>query len=370
MSTYYLTFRIENEIAKSYYHGEHLSCIFVSHFDKDHINGLNALEQNYKIDNNSLVFVPFFYREVYVYLGLYKQSYLEGLANFESFILRTKAHLVRVNPYHNGDKPSDESYYISSNTDGNKFPDVISSSTTLIIVDIDKKPIWKYVPFNITNDSTIEDGILEKYRNIGAISPDNHFNLDMLKDKKKIKALRDCFSHNGSDNLSDIINRYSLQLLSFPVHPNSCINYYRQTSCEQYLSYYNSWPPYHINEMYKTKNLYIGSCLYTGDVFTNNAIFWQVFNQIITDCLDKNSKGGNNRLVLFQIPHHGSIKNNDKNIANQQKIYSAFLSYNSKYKNKPFNSNFINQFSLVGKPLIHIQENAASRFEEIYFFNE
>ena len=50
-----------SEYASSNFKNEHIACIFISHFDMDHVNGLDELRKDFTVNNRTLVFVPFFY---------------------------------------------------------------------------------------------------------------------------------------------------------------------------------------------------------------------------------------------------------------------------------------------------------------------
>ena len=76
------------------------------------------------------------------------------------------------------------------------------------------------------------------------------------------------------------------------------------------------------------------------------------------------------RLVLFQIPHHGSRLSNDERIVNEDRIYAAFTNFDPNYWQKIYDSNISMQFYLHRKPLILVTNDDSFSFEEYWILSK
>ena len=372
--------RINDEIidfSNINFKGDHIACIFISHFDMDHVNGLDKLRKEFSVDEKTLVFVPFFYEEVYVYLNKFNNTYWKGYNCLKKFIEKTNAHVIKVLPYTNDE--SQEAPFVI--TPDNRIIDnrkEIQSGTLVHIQNEELNIIWKYIPYNITDNHTIEGIVLEDLQKAGAIK-DGKFNVELLsypikgmgQEEKKIMSamrqkLRRIFSTKGNGNESQNINMNSLQLLSLPNDPLACRDYYRYSICDSYYGDFYRWNRGYMRYKFEKEKLYPGSCLYTGDTFANSKDFWRAFNAILCSNMTKD----HSRLSLFQIPHHGSKRSNDDRIVNSNSIYASFTNFDPDYFQKIFNPEICMLYYLKQKPLILVTKEDEFRFEENWMLNK
>lgn len=352
--------------------GNHIACVFISHFDMDHVNGLDKLAQKFTVDNKTLVFVPFFYEEVYVYLNEFDDIYLKSFNILKRFIKQTGAQLIKVLPFTNDDSHR-EPFVIDDKQEIIDNRKEIPSGTP-IHIQCSEKVVWKYIPYNITTNQTIEGIVLEGLQKAGAIKG-GKFNIDLLSyptkglNQEEIKLiankrqkLRRIFTKLGKGSDSENINMNSLQVLSLPNDPLSCTDYSRYSICDSYFGDYYKWNRGYTKYKFENEELYPGSCLYTGDSFANSNDFWKAFDTILTSNLTKDYS----RLTLFQIPHHGSKHSNDDRIVSKNKIYAAFTNFDTKRKKLIYDPNISLQFYLHQKPLILVTKEDPFRFEECW----
>lgn len=371
--------RINDEIsrfANSNFKGDHIACIFISHFDMDHVNGLDNLRKEFTVNDKTFVFVPFFYEEVYVYLNQFNHNYLKAYNVLKRFIKRTRAQLIKVLPF-TKDYSRREPFVITEEQEITDSRKEIPSGTPIHIQDGEKEVIWKYIPYNITTNQTIEGIVLEGLQEADAIK-DGKFNIELLsyptkgmsQEEMKLMAnkrqkLRRIFTKLGKGSDSENINLNSLQLLSLPYNPLSCTDYSRCSICESYFGDYYKWNRGYTKYKFENEKLFPGSCLYTGDSFANSNDFWRAFDTIINSNLIKDYS----RLSLFQIPHHGSKHSNDDRMVRNNKIYAAFTNFDAKRKKLIYDPNISLQFYLHQKPLILVTDDDSFRFEECWFLN-
>ena len=368
--------RVNNEIscfANSNIKGDHIACIFISHFDMDHVNGLDKLRKVFTVNDKTFVFVPFFYEEVYVYLSQFNDNYLKAYNILKRFIKKTGAQLIMVSPLTNDNRPV-EPFVINEEKGIIDNRKEIASGTPIHIQDSEKNVIWKYIPYNITTNQTIEGIVLEGLQKTGAIKG-CRFNIELLsyptkgmsKEEIKLMAskrqkLRRIFTKLGKGSYSENINMNSLQLLSLPNDPTSCTDYCRYSICDSYFGDYYKWNKGYTKYKFENAKIYPGSCLYTGDTFANSDDFWKAFDTILVSNLTRNYS----RLSLFQIPHHGSKHSNNNRIVSDNRIYATFTNFDANRKNQIYDPNINLQFYLHQKPLILITEEEVFRFEECW----
>lgn len=353
--------------------GNHIACIFISHFDMDHVNGLDKLRKVFTVNDKTFVFVPFFYEEVYGYLSQFNDNYLKAYNILKRFIKKTGAQLIMVSPLTNDNRPV-EPFVINEEKGIIDNRKEIASGTPIHIQDSEKNVIWKYIPYNITTNQTIEGIVLEGLQKTGAIKG-CRFNIELLsyptkgmsKEEIKLMAskrqkLRRIFTKLGKGSYSENINMNSLQLLSLPNDPTSCTDYCRYSICDSYFGDYYKWNKGYTKYKFENEKIYPGSCLYTGDTFANSDDFWKAFDTILVSNLTRNYS----RLSLFQIPHHGSKHSNNNRIVSDDRIYATFTNFDANRKKQIYDPNINLQFYLHQKPLILITEEEVFRFEECW----
>ena len=173
----------------------------------------------------------------------------------------------------------------------------------------------------------------------------------------------------GKPKGNTIINFNSLQVLSFPMKTWYCKEYSRYSTCHIYFEDYYRWNKGYTKYKFDDELLYPGSCLYTGDTSANVDMVWKRLLNVI-DFYLIDDKQRNRKLVLFQIPHHGSSKSNDDRPINKREIYAAFVNYGNFRGNCIFNYNYAIDFGIKHKPLIQVTEKELTQFEEHWILNK
>ena len=173
----------------------------------------------------------------------------------------------------------------------------------------------------------------------------------------------------GKPKGNTIINFNSLQVLSFPVKTWYCKEYSRYSTCHIYFEDYYKWNRGYTQYKFNNELLYPGSCLYTGDTSANVDMVWTKLMRMIDNILiDENKK--KRKLVLYQIPHHGSGNSNDERPINEGRIHAAFTNYGDFWGKCIFNYNFAIDYEIKRKPLILVTEKELTQFEEHWIINE
>ena len=167
---------------------EEIDILFISHFDKDHVNGLRYLQPY--LTKRTRVFLPFYYPTLQ---SVYDMNKRVGIKEVISVLTAVSIKPVLVRHRKAGD-PLSEIDVDQHNFDGNG--NVIESGQSLI-KKAGGKPIWRYVPFNLFNeDKHYQDFESEVVNNL-------HWSLSKLEDpkswtKKDISDLKKVYSSFGS----------------------------------------------------------------------------------------------------------------------------------------------------------------------------
>lgn len=321
---------IKGCIKKAFNKGDFIkiNALFISHFDEDHVNGLEYL-QTY-MDSNTKVFIPFYYKN----LLLLCPTRMQNLVNRILRILNSigiKPIFVKSDDNVTGER---KSYSIQGNewekdNDGSFF---IYSGSRLLLKKSGLIPIWLYVPFNLHDENKLfqqfDNEVKRRFPHICLDKPDTWTPTDIT-------------------NLKGVYNDKSI--VSFSINENSLITL---SKCLFEVQYYNGkWgkPTMPISGMTHSD----GSCLYTGDSILKKKALKSTKYTKLYDNL-KNEITKHNKIVdLFQIPHHGSSYNYNKQTILDSFFYCHFINCCDKEKtNKNFYINFMNCHKLPGTAVI------------------
>ncbi|MCH5213743.1 MAG: hypothetical protein J1E97_01020 [Muribaculaceae bacterium] len=314
--------------------------LFISHFDEDHINGIDYLSKRVKRIKCCVMPLLSPAQKIIVFLNCkvdlfniraFKQNY-----NIEKII-----EIDRVNPADNRSRPLSPNEPQNNNenrpikvvdNNGKKELEVIRSGTPLGVGLI---PKWCYIPFNICDDSEYEG--FEKFLQItdpalfnslkdlikiygkeySEKESDNLF-ADWVEIKGRLKPVYDVYIKENSETLSNR-NDSSLIVYSGPVNDNvsgrnsDC--FVKSITKERDLSQSN-W--------HKVRRDKLVAALYTGDINLNKIIGSE------TTCrfLFKELKGLAENLGLIQVPHHGSKHNFSTDLTEEfPKVPNYFYSF-------------------------------------------
>ena len=333
-----------------FYKNRCIDALFLSHFDDDHVNAIKYLVDRHYLYGTKL-FVPLLKEESIVGVFPYYSNY-HYISNLNG---NNRIKVIKVD-------------FDSEKEDGAEQPPIlieelkdnyIGSGTKLSSNHVDC--LWYYIPFNIVNDNEVFETLMKKL-------DDADLDYSKLTDKEDVsnnlKKIRKVYQTIGKKPANGTkINFNSLQLLSYPAKTDTCKEYSRHSTNQYYFEDYYRWNKGYVKYKFHHEGLYPGSCLYTGDTSANIEDVWKKIILIIDKYLKR-------KLVLFQIPHHGSINSNDFKSLADKKIYATFANYGD-FKGKCiFNPILAYQFEMIQKPLIHVTDDWKSSFEEQWILSK
>lgn len=305
-----------------------INALFISHFDEDHVNGLEYL-QTY-MDSNTKVFIPFYYKNLLLLCPTRMQKLIDCILRLLNLI-GIKPIFVKSN---NNVTDERKSYNIQGDNwekdgDGTSF---IYSGCRLLLKKASPAPIWLYVPFNLHDENKLfqqfDNEVKRRFPHICLDKPDTWTPTDIT-------------------NLKGVYNDKSI--VSFSINENSLITL---SKCLFEVQYYNGkWGKPTMPISGKTHS--DGSCLYTGDSILKKKALKSTKYTKLYDNL-KNEITKHNKIVdLFQIPHHGSSYNYNKQTILDTFFKCHFINCCDKEKtNKNFYINFMNCHKLPGTAVI------------------
>ena len=311
----------------------HIDIIFISHFDGDHINGIEFIlkQEHSYIDNRTIVVVPFKYPLI---LHLLEGSYrrvgrlIQKLVNKNVVILGIDNEIQMGE----GQELSIEKLYEQK---------TIRNGTILY------NDLWYYVPFIVKSTSNYLDKVIQKIRSCG-LNESALYDGDYIR--KNIEKIKEAAKVGNAKT----INMHSLQLISFGrnQHIQYINGYYVERLC---LCCHNGW----IMNSGQPHGNHNSSCLYTGDADLHNENY-DYDMQFVKHILNRYSN--TSLLGLMQIPHHGSSNNYPQFLVEEPMVISAFVNFDANYKQRIFDFIIPRKFASKEKPLYLVTNNIRSRF--------
>lgn len=299
--------RIEKYVSNHFDINEEINFLFISHFHRDHINGLEYLFLNYTVKN---IFIPQYsiYEHVLEFMHTDRDINLfdnKLILNPEQAIesISPETKIILVREQENNDEDNDNIIYIenlSSKT-------AINSGCSLGCNNIND---WVFIPINYKNkeNSVIFKGYLNDE---GIIFNDTK---DFIKDwcipsrkRKIIKAFKK-LSKNKSDNQ----NENSMVVYSGPKNNNSSYMI-KVISADSY--YYSCYFDCILNDYFSNRKK--AGCIYFGDYETHDDA-WNTIKRVLGKYYDFAG--------TIQIPHHGSTENYRNEINKNDYVFSV-ISY-------------------------------------------
>ncbi len=304
-------------IEKAFKQDEVIDILFISHFDADHVNKIKLLKNRTKIKQ---VVMPLLQEKEIVFLiNLYRVlnvNILGLLKNPEQFFGK-ETKIIRI-------KPSNNEEQSIENMEARNIEDIshnskINSGTPL---KVSNKLDLVFIPYNYEHanrQKELEELLLQARTSldIDKLKTDADYTLDVIiKDnKKKVKdntkkKIKDKIK-NIYDEVDGKINQNSMLLysgvLNFPqsnlIKRSYLVNFEKLQKIKQVRSYTNRV-----------------SCLYTGDTELKKVKPKKHFSRLWDS------------IGTIQIPHHGSVKNLDKSILDNN-IYMCPMSVSTKSLN-------------------------------------
>lgn len=298
---------------------EEIDVLFISHFDYDHVNKIEALKENFKIKK---VVLPLLHENEKIFLEkIYSKSaprnkkILQLILNPEEYF-GEDVIIINVDKFEKKERLKFEK---KESLEFEKISETITikSGTPL------KKGDWVYVPYNIeyqTRKAELEEAFKKKKLDIEKIRTDKAY---LTKNRKNIKEAYDLVKGN--------INKNSMLVYSGPEeeeHKYININY----SCK--------YPPCFFSPIHENRV----ACIYTGDSNLNEVNI----NEIYLDYWEN--------IGTIQIPHHGDSRSFDSQILDKNYWCPISLGNTNTYGH-PSNQ-LVADISLTGSSPIIITEDA------------
>ncbi|MBK0004418.1 MBL fold metallo-hydrolase [Erwinia sp. S38] len=326
--------RIEKYIKNHFKENDIINALFISHFHRDHINGLEYLLSNFEVEK---VFIP----QYEVYEHVLDFMYTDGNLNsfdtkltinpvetIKSTSPQTKVILVKKHMF--GDDPDE------INIDALDDGDVINSGTLLHSCI----PNWIFIPINYDNSnrSSIFKRFLKNH-NIEFNFPEDFITAwNSKKTKREIKQAFDKLPKNQNEN--------------------SMVVYSGPNSDEKYRQYMQLSLPFHFHFQHFMPLLSIDAgCIYFGDYETHDDA-WTETDRILNKYYSLTG--------VIQIPHHGSSENYRDEINMKRFLYSV-ISYGTTNKHGHPGSFTTASITKNHGILLEVTENPYTR---VHFFVE
>ena len=145
----------EQEFGNPNGHVEYIDLLFISHFDNDHINGLEYIKPFLKTTTH--VFIPFYYTNLQSIYDSNKRTGIEYVVNTLGEV-SIQPTLVQYREGYELGQLIDIDEVRQDNKRG-----VIGNGQS-IIKKYNGRPIWKYVPFNIFNEQKLYTDFVNQVR--------------------------------------------------------------------------------------------------------------------------------------------------------------------------------------------------------------
>ncbi|WP_272149952.1 MBL fold metallo-hydrolase [Tenacibaculum aiptasiae] len=302
----------------------HIDLLIISHFDKDHVNGIEELIKGTKVGQIIMPYMPLWYRIALIAkTGVNTNSYVSMLLNPTAYFLEGEFDVDRI--YYIDQSPSDSKVDLYPNDTSNEpekdFDDILGDVQELFLNDfkndndakdsitkeepelnnndvffLPPNPIfrlnqylWEFVFYhkqtkNQTDISDFEDEVKD-YMKVENIS-----NIKDLFTYKRRTAIKKIYE----DNIDKNINYSSLCVYHSPKHKVRFSHVIKDTLRDT-IKDYSTCLKYWWQDELKS------GTLLTGDQFLKRKKDFNAFYVYYMSRL--------NKVLFFQVPHHGSYAN-------------------------------------------------------------
>lgn len=329
---------INYEIEHSFKKNQIIDALFISHFHRDHINGLEYLLKNYTVKR---VFIPFLHDNQKI------QVIVENAINIRSDSFTNNLILNPVSTIQENSKNGINTYVIYINSgegDGNNLNKEnlniesinsnisnLDSGTPITISSSTLTYNWIFIPFNFEYNIWA-DKIAQALNTID-VNKDNIVQKLQTKRSQIIEVYRNI--HNGENNF----NSNSLTLYSGMI--NNSLNILRLNNLLFYP--FNHYSHGHVG------------CLYLGDYNSKDNRSWLQLHTAYSVYWDY--------LSTIQIPHHGSANNYNEKLNSRSNIFSV-MNVN-RHSNHPHASTMKYILLNSGYPVIVTEDSCTRYIEQI-----
>ena len=314
---------LKKEVDNYFCEGEKINILFISHFDSDHVNGIKYLMPY--LDNNTRLLMPFSYEYYYLMEDSPILYYMGQTINLiESNGLSLKQYWVRY-------ATKDQSDGV---TDYRELPGAMVDSGTPMgawyTPESQSRFKWMYVPFNLNNDIRYKrqfeaDVLTELGKQPGEMTARE-------LDDTAIQKLRNIYKRIGEHDTNTPMPATNAANGSKNINENSLIVLSKATSyeCVQYL---DAYLPLRLNVIPRCRDIYDGSCLYTGDTNLKSEKVQLKLKRMVAPFVRIYP------IYLFQLPHHGSRQYYSKHLLSDNVLFVYLFvncgDYDSQQKSFP-----------------------------------
>ena len=329
--------KLKREVSSSLSEDKDIDLLFISHFDRDHVNGLKYLKNNRTIKKVVMPLISSSDKWFYLFvLPSDLQAILLDPQNFFGkdttiiYVRNMEEDNIGSADIQNSDNDIVNLESLSSST-------IISSGTQLQFLNNS----WCYIPFNYGEERRKTTLTIELQKRGIDVSSLANGNLTYIDENRK--TIKEAYQNVCPDGA----NKCSLILYSGAIENSGISKWWNG----------NIWNKYFDDISLKT------ACLYVGDTDLNQ----QVGNQDILDNLSYHLGKYHQSIGTIQLPHHGSIKNFNKKILTMWNIPKHyFASYG---ENNPHGHPSSSVLGIVmrGNSFFGVTENRSSIAIELIY---
>lgn len=340
---------LKQEVDDFFNDDEKISILFISHFDSDHVNGIKYLMPY--LDNKTRLLMPFSYEYFYLKEDSPILYYMGQTLNLiESNGLSLKQYWVRYSANEHSDQLTD--YRELTGT-------MVESGTSMGVLYSNEyqRFKWMYVPFNLYNDiyykRQFEEGVLSELgKKAGELKATE-------LDENAITKLRSIYKKIGVHDTNTQVEATNAANGSKNINKNSLIVLSKATSyeCEQY---FGAYLPLQFCSISHYRDIYDGSCLYTGDVNLKSEKVWLKLKRLVEPYVK------NWPIYIFQLPHHGSRQYYSTQLLSDKTFFvNLFVNCGDyDYKQKSF-PKLLTDIVATGRNMWMVTSKSYSRFKQI-----
>ncbi|VEI77118.1 DNA internalization-related competence protein ComEC/Rec2 [Mannheimia haemolytica] len=287
---------IDRVIKESFKESDDIDILFISHFDSDHVNGIEILKKNRNIKRVVMPLLAekekFFLINLYKSLGgTYNHSLVKLIENPEVFFGEdTKVIQVKSININDRDLADNNDSEIKHIMDISSINGSISSGTP-ISFKLSDTFFWVYYPYNYKYSNRRCQFIQEITKK--GITEENLADPEFVSNSKNQIIIRTAYKSKAVDGS---INENSMLVCSCPM----------KISIVKYMDNYQGYFPLYLSSYFLWDEVNPG-CIYTGD---------SDLKVIASDLLNKINNIKSN-IGTIQVAHHGSHNNFYVNFFNQ-----------------------------------------------------
>lgn len=322
---------LSKQIKSAFSNGEVIDALFISHFDTDHVNGIIELEEY--MTPNTKVYLPFYYSNLTI---LYSQDVQIAIKLVKVTLDKKGIRPIQIkygplqefrgyrrDDINNRNRDDDNIGEPHEDEDGNL---IIESGTRIPLPHIGGNkikltyPFWEYVPFMIHDDQKIFEAFKKEALAKGLdLNHLDKLTSKQINDLRKIYHQHEVFQHTINENtmilLSHATRCFPRHWFYIDLQINQ--NCYFQCDCRCL--------PYYCNCRFCFCD---GSCLYTGDSVLKRSSRLTA-KQCDYDIFLDRLRNYTPKILLYQIPHHGSSNNSNLLSLSDNMSEMMFCNYSS-----------------------------------------